>query len=56
MYVCCMSIQYLQALGLNNIKLKRYSKKTSYENEIEIEKTGYKNSTNIYTLSSDDLL
>ena len=50
-----MSINFLYTLGLNDLKLYKHRKKSSYENEIEIEKTGDKNSVNIYTLSSDDL-
>jgi len=50
-----MSVNFLYALGLKDMKLYKHRKKSSYENEIEIEKTGYENSSNIYTLSSDDL-
>ena len=50
-----MSNEYLYVLGLNNLKLHKHRKKSSYENEIEIEKTGGKNSAYIFTLSLDDL-
>ena len=50
-----MSNEYLYVLGLNNLKLHKHRKKSSYENEIEIEKTGGKNSAYIFTLSCDDL-
>ena len=50
-----MSKEYLYALGLNNLKLYEHRKKYSYESEIEIEKTGDKNSANIFTLSLDDM-
>ena len=50
-----MSKEYLYALGLNNLKLYKHRKKSSYETEIEIEKTGDKNSANIFTLSLDDM-
>ena len=50
-----MSKEYLYALGINNLKLYKHRKKSSYESEIEIEKTGDKNSANIFTLSLDDI-
>tara|TARA_B100001939_G_scaffold84010_1_gene71695 strand:- start:206 stop:361 length:156 start_codon:yes stop_codon:yes gene_type:complete len=50
-----MSNEYLYVLGLNNLKLHKHRKKSSYESEIEIEKTGGKNSAYIFTLSFDDL-
>ena len=52
--ITSMSIHFLYIPEINT-KLYKHSKKSSYENEIEIEKTGDKNSANIFTLSSTDL-
>jgi hypothetical protein len=50
-----MGVNHLYTFGLINMKLNKHRKKSSYENEIEIEKTGNKNSANIFTLTSEDL-
>lgn len=52
--ITSMSIHFLYIPEINT-KLYKHRKKSSYENEIEIEKTGDKNSANIFTLSSNDL-